>query len=152
MMPVPSGTGEKEIGEPPPPLAGASRHNGPLRGFTIIELAIVLTIVGILATMAFFTYKKVANKARFTQAKIALKHLQKMETLYFTDQDRYTDNVVLLDIHPVKYDYYDISITLLDNGLNYIGYATGVRAMEGDLWFITRNGEPTQDNVAKTMF
>ena len=122
------------------------------RGFTIIELALVLTIVGILATMAVFTYKKVVNKARFTQAKIALKHLQKMETLHFTNQDTYTDNVVLLDFNPVKYDYYDVSVTLLDNGMNYIGYATGVRAMEGDLWFITRDGEPTQDNVARTMF
>ena len=122
------------------------------RGFTIIELAIVLTIVAILATIAVYTYNKVANKARFTQAKTALKHLDKMETLYFTNHDRYTDNVVLLDFDPVKYDYYDISVTLLDNALNYIGYANGVRAMEGDLWFITPGGAPTQDNVARTRF
>ena len=122
------------------------------RGFTIIELAIVLTIVAILATIAVYTYNKVANKARFTQAKTALKHLDKMETLYFTNHDRYTDNVVLLDFDPVKYDYYDISVTLLDNALNYIGYANGVGAMEGDLWFITPGGAPTQDNVARTRF
>lgn len=122
------------------------------RGFTIIELAIVLTIVAILATIAVYTYNKVANKARFTQAKTALKHLDKMETLYFTNHDRYTDNVVLLDFDPVKYDYYDISVTLLDNALNYIGYANGVHAMEGDLWFITPGGAPTQDNVARTRF
>jgi prepilin-type N-terminal cleavage/methylation domain-containing protein len=122
------------------------------RGFTIIELAIVLAIVAILATMAVYTYNKVANKARFTQAKTALKHLDKMETLYFTNHDRYTDNVVLLDFDPVKYDYYDISVTLLDNALNYIGYANGAGAMEGDLWFITPGGAPTQDNVARTRF
>ncbi len=152
MIPVPSGAGEKEIGEPLPPHAGARRHNGPRRGFTIIELAIVLTIVGILATMAVFTYKKVVNKARFTQARTALKHLQKTETIYFTEHDKYTDNVVLLDFNPVKYEYYDVSVTLLDNDLSYIGYATGVRAMDGDLWFITRDGEPTQDNTAKARF
>lgn len=127
----------------------------PLRrrqGFTIIELAIVLTLVAILATIAVYTYKKVANKARFTQAKTVLKHLQKMETLYITDHDRYTDNVALLDFDPVKYNYYEVSVTLLDNALNYIGYAKGVHAMEGDLWFITPGGAPTQDNVAKTRF
>jgi prepilin-type N-terminal cleavage/methylation domain-containing protein len=122
------------------------------QGFTIIELAIVLALVAILATIAVYTYNKAANKARFTQAKTVLKHLQKMETLYITDHDRYTDNVALLDFNPVKYNYYEVSVTLLDNALNYIGYANGVHAMEGDLWFITPDGSPTQDNVAKTRF
>lgn len=123
-----------------------------LRGFTIIELAIVLTIIAILASIAVYTYNKLANKARFTQAQVVLKHLQKMETIYFTDHDRYTDNVALLDFDPVKYNYYVISVTLLDNAMNYIGYAKGVHAMEGDLWFITPAGSPTQDNEAKTRF
>jgi len=122
------------------------------RGFTIIELAVVLAIVGILATIAVYTYGKIVNKARFTQAKIALKHLQKTELLYFTEHNGYTDNVVLLDFDPVDYDYYKISVTLFDNALNYIGYATGVKAMEGDLWTITPDGVPLQDNVAKTLF
>lgn len=122
------------------------------RGFTIIELAVVLTIVGILATIAVYTYGKIVNKARFTQAKIALKHLQKAELIYFTEHDRYTDNVVLIDFNPVDYDYYEISVTLYDNALNYIGYATGIRAMEGDLWTITPDGVPVQDNLARTLF
>ncbi len=122
------------------------------RGFTIIELAIVLTITAILATIAVYTYNKLANKARFTQAQIALKHLQKMETIYFSDYDRYTDDLVLLDFDPFRFDYYEISVTLHDNALSYIGYASGIRVMEGDLWFITPEGTPTQDNVAKARF
>lgn len=122
------------------------------RGFTIVELTIVLVITAILASLAVYTYNKMVNKARFTQAKIALKHLQKTELVYLSDNSRYTDNLVLLDFDPVRYAFYDISVTLLDNALNYIGYAKGVNAMEHDLWFITPGGEPTQDNVAKTMF
>jgi type IV pilus assembly protein PilA len=122
------------------------------RGFTIIELALVLVIVAILATLAVYTYGKIVNKARFTQAKSVLKHLQKTELIYFTDHDRYTDNVALFDFDPVQYDYYNVSVTLFDNGLRYIGYAHGVGAMEGDLWSITPDGEPVQDNAAKVRF
>ena len=99
-----------------------------------------------------FTYTKLANKARFTQAKTVLKHLQKTETVYFSENDRYTDNLSLIDFDPVKYPYYEISITLFDNATKYIGTATGVGVMNGDLWTITRDGEPEQDNTAKTLF
>lgn len=122
------------------------------RGFTLIELALVLTITAILLTIAVVTYNRFANKARFTQAQTALKHLQKTELLYFTDFDRYTDNVALLDFDPVKYNYYTVSVTLLDNATNFLGHATGTGVMAGDLWHIDREGNPFQDNVAKTMF
>ena len=122
------------------------------KGFTIIELSLVLVITAILLSLAVYTYNKVANKARFTQARTVLKHLQKMETIYFTDHDRYTDNVALLDFDPVQYDYYDVSVSLLDNALDYVGYAKGVSAMKGDLWSITSDGEPVQDAAAKAKF
>lgn len=122
------------------------------RGFTLIELALVLTITGILLTLAVVTYRHFANKARFTQAQIALKHLQKTELLYFTEFDRYTDNVSLLDFDPVKYDYYVVTVTLLDNAMNFMGHATGIGVMAGDLWHIDREGEPSQDNAAKSKF
>ena len=122
------------------------------RGFTLIELAITLLIIGVLASLAVYTYTKLANKARFTQAKTALKHLQKTETVYFSENDRYTDNLSLIDFDPVKYPYYEISITLFDNATKFIGTATGVEVMNGDLWTITHDGEPEQDNTAKTLF
>lgn len=125
---------------------------GPTRGFTLIELSIVLTITAILLTVGIVTYQHFANKARFTQAQTALKHLQKTELLFFTEYDRYTDNVVLLDFDPVKYNYYVISVTLLDNATNFMGHATGIGAMAGDLWHIDREGNPFQDNAAKAKF
>lgn len=122
------------------------------RGFTIIELALVLTITGILLTLSIVTYQHFANQARFTQAKTALKHLQRTQTIYFTEFGQYTDDVALLDFDPVKYDYYMISVTLLDNAFNFMGHASGVGAMEGDLWHIDPEGSPFQDNAAKAKF
>lgn len=124
---------------------GAAVLRGSRRGFTIIELAIVLFITAILAALAVSVYGKMTNKARFTQARVALKHLQKTEMLYFTDFGRYTDNAALLDFDPVKYDYYVISVAVDNTGMNFAGYADGVKAMAGDRWHITRDGDPVHD-------
>jgi prepilin-type N-terminal cleavage/methylation domain-containing protein len=131
---------------------GAPPAGTRFRGFTLIELALVLTITAILMTLAVVTYHHFVNKARFTQAQVTLKHLQKTELIYFSDNNRYTDNVVLLDFDPMKYNYYVISVTLTDNGMNFRGDATGIGAMAGDLWHIDRDGPPIQDNAAKAKF
>jgi prepilin-type N-terminal cleavage/methylation domain-containing protein len=118
----------------------------PARGFTIIELALVLAITAILGSLAVLTYTRYANKARFTQAKTVLKHLQKTEIIYFTEHEHYTDNVSVLDFDPTRYDYYTISVVLDNTGYDFTGYATGAGVMAGDLWLIHRDDEPTQDN------
>lgn len=125
------------------------KRNGSRRstsGFTLIELALVIAITAILGSLAVVTYTRYANKARFTQAKTILKHLQKTEIVYFTEHEHYTDNVALLDFDPTRYDYYTVSIVLDNTGFDFTGYATGTGAMTGDLWFIHRDDEPAQDN------
>jgi len=126
-----------------------AKHRTGGRGFTLIEIAIVLVLVGILSTMAIYVYRMMINKARMTQAKTVLGHLTKTETSFFSDHDRYTDNVSLLDFDPVKYEYYEVSVVLLDNGMSYIGSARGVGLMDNDLWTITKDGQPVQDNSSR---
>jgi len=123
--------------------AHADHRNGR-RGFTLIELTIVVVLIGILAAMAITTYRMMTNKARMTQAKTVLSHLTKMEAIYYSNHDRYTDNVILLDFDPVKYPFYNVSVLLDNDARNFRGIATGVGPMTGDLWTITKEGVPVQ--------
>ncbi len=117
-------------------------------GFTLLELMLVLAITAILAALAVVTYGRFADKARFTQAQTALKHLKRTEAIYFTESGRYSDNLVLIDFDPTKYDYYQISVVVDNTGMDFTGYATGIRAMQGDKWYITGDGNPVQDNTS----
>jgi type IV pilus assembly protein PilE len=117
----------------------------PPRGFTLVELLIVFTITAILAILAFSTYSKFVTKARFTQAQAALKHLQKTEAIFFTENGVYTDNVVLVGFEPTKYDFYNISVVLDNTFQDFTGYADGYGVMAGDRWHINRDGDSIHD-------
>jgi prepilin-type N-terminal cleavage/methylation domain-containing protein len=135
-------------GHSPAKIPRSSRNGG----FTLIELMIVVMIMGILATLAIYGYRHMVNKARMTQAQVALKHLHKTEEMIYSETERYTTDLRLLGYDPLKYDFYEITISVDNTGKDFLGVATGTGPMTGDRWTITKEGIPTQDNAAKLKF
>lgn len=60
------------------------------KGFTLIELMIVVMIIGLLAAIAIPKFSSVKSKANFATMKTALRNLGQAEESYFADHGVYT--------------------------------------------------------------
>ncbi|GAB4166473.1 MAG: prepilin-type N-terminal cleavage/methylation domain-containing protein [Geothermobacteraceae bacterium] len=69
------------------------RLNRNSRGFTLIELMIVMSIIGILLTIAVPSYKRSVIKARETVLMEDLYQMRRSIDAYFTDNNRYPDSL-----------------------------------------------------------
>jgi type II secretion system protein G len=59
------------------------------RGFTIVELLIVIVVIGILAALVIVTYNGIQQKARDTERKTDIKALQGHLEAYWADNAKY---------------------------------------------------------------
>jgi prepilin-type N-terminal cleavage/methylation domain-containing protein len=59
------------------------------RGFTIVELLIVIVVIGILAAITIVAYNGVQNRAKTTSAEAAANSATKKAELYNTENSRY---------------------------------------------------------------
>ncbi|WP_269473228.1 type IV pilin protein [Kineobactrum salinum] len=84
------------------------------RGFTLIELMIVVAIVAILVVVAYPSYLKYTVRANRAEAQAYLMELAQRQQQYFTDARAYAANEGLLNMEPPDRveSNYAISFTL----------------------------------------
>jgi prepilin-type N-terminal cleavage/methylation domain-containing protein len=59
------------------------------KGFTLLELMVAVVIVGILATVAIFSYKKWSQRARSEEAIMFLNSIKQKQEVYFSTYRQY---------------------------------------------------------------
>ncbi|MBI5144842.1 MAG: prepilin-type N-terminal cleavage/methylation domain-containing protein [Candidatus Omnitrophica bacterium] len=69
------------------------------KGFTLLELIVVIIILGILATLGFTQYTKMVEKGRTAEAKMILGQLRTAETAYYQEYGAYTDAIDRLAVN-----------------------------------------------------
>lgn len=96
------------------------------KGFTLVELVIVIVIVGILSIVAVPIYRGYTRKAMATEGKTLLGTIMTAQKIYYTEHAHYytvtdtTDFVEELDVDSRSNKYFKgFTVTPADNGDTY---------------------------------
>ena len=78
---------------PPPRSSPCTNRAGRSRGYTLIELMIVVTVLSILTALAVPSYLNYVTESHRSEATIGLTTMAARQELYFSNYGRYTDKV-----------------------------------------------------------
>jgi type IV pilus assembly protein PilE len=67
------------------------KKRASVRGFTLIEMMVVVAVIGILAAIAYPAYKESVLKGKRAQARTALLELMQQQERYMTQYNTYLD-------------------------------------------------------------
>src|SRR5512138_2962923 len=80
------------------------------KGFTLIELMIVVAIIGILAAIAIPNFIKFQARSKQSEAKANLKALYTAEKAYFQEKDTYDASVSKIGFAPERGNRYQYNL------------------------------------------
>ncbi len=86
-------------------MTSTMRSHG-LRGFTLVELMMVVVLLGVLATVAVFSYKGYMRRARLAEGVAFLMDVKLKQETYFTTYSQYVDSgTTVNDFYPTDANF-----------------------------------------------
>ena len=106
------------------------RCDSGIRGFTLIEVLVVLTIVATLAAMAWPGYRQIMHRSHRIEARLALLRLQYLQERHYADHHAYAGELHAdgsgesLPMEPLTEEgSYELSLTVDASGQDYVAIA-----------------------------
>lgn len=90
------------------------------RGFSLIELMVVVVIIGILAAIAMPEYSDYVLKGKLAESTTLLTDLQTRQEQYYQDNRSYLDITAAATTRPVSGTYYTRDCVTANTGQTYI--------------------------------
>ena len=123
---------------------------GDSKGFTLVELVIVVAVIALIAALAIPMFVDFIKKAKVVEGETAVTDIKRLEDRYFLENLLYSNNLSTLTYDPSRLKYYAISIQLNGVGpppFNYRITATANLDDDPDLdaWVATSYTDGTSD-------
>ena len=112
------------------------------RGFTLLELVIVVAIIGILATTAINGFQRLVRIARGVEGEAALVEIKQLQDLFRLDFGAYAQTLGILGYDRTDdLSYYDVSLNPGAAGaqLAYEAIAAPLPGFDLRTWSLTQN-------------
>lgn len=108
-------------------------HSTSARGFTLIELMVVMAIVGILAGLGMVSYRHFTGKAIAVEAEVALAEVNRLEQLHHANHGVYSGNLSAIGFSPTPpLKYYQVVVQVQNGG----------KAFQATALPLARSGQP----------